>query len=68
MADNVNNNGGNSFLGFIVGGLLVVVVILAILYYNGSFPGQMESTSMTIETPAAPAAMNKTEEAPPAKQ
>lgn len=55
---NINNNGenGNSFLGFIVGGLLVVVVILAILYYNGSFPGmKSETTSVTVETPAAPA-------------
>ncbi len=56
MATNVNNDSGNSLLGFIVGGLLVVAVIFGLLYYNGKLPGRTDSTSIRIETPASPLA------------
>lgn len=56
MADNINNGGGNSAMGFIVGGLVVVLVIFAIFYFSGNMPGKNgSSTSISVETPSAPA-------------
>lgn len=57
MADG-NNNGGVSFLAFIVGGLFVAVVVVALFVYGGHFGGSQAPASgnlnVNIHAPKAP--------------
>ncbi|MES2906392.1 MAG: hypothetical protein V4691_05125 [Pseudomonadota bacterium] len=61
MATNINNSEGGSAMGFIVGGLVVLLVILGIFYFSGNMPGSgtTSKTSISVQTPSAPAAPSK---------
>ena len=55
MAD---DNGGNSFLGFILGGVVVVIALFGFLMYSGALPGgkpnsvSIQASKATTGTPA----------------